>query len=219
MKKPIKRIWTLFLMLILLLIVFKSVSSLNYYPNITINSPIDNFKYMLNENNITEININVTITDYEALGNYTINLYNDSETIIYYNKSTGNTIEYYFNRSIFNNSGIYYLNVIAIDNASQMISRSIIFYTIPYKKPFTPIGLTEYDLTNTNNIMLLFIIVILYLGCIIIGFTFKSRTFLIFGFIIGIILGFMLSGLHPFMTILFILINTLLFYQLGKKIN
>ena len=78
-------------------------------------------------------------------------------------------------------------------------------------------SLFGFDLKKQSNVILLFVLVLLYLGLMIIGFTFRNFGFAGFGFFIGIIIGFMLSGLHIFLTILFIFINIMIFYGFSKK--
>ena len=78
-------------------------------------------------------------------------------------------------------------------------------------------SLFGFNLKNQSNVILLFVMILLYLGLMIIGFTFKNFGFVGFGFFIGIIVGFMLSGLHIFMTLLFIFINIIIFYTFSKK--
>ena len=78
-------------------------------------------------------------------------------------------------------------------------------------------SLFGFNLKNQSNVILLFVMVLLYLGLMIIGFTFRNVGFASFGFFIGIIIGLMLSGLHIFLTILFILVNVAIFYGFSKK--
>ena len=78
-------------------------------------------------------------------------------------------------------------------------------------------SLFGFDLKKQSNVILLFVLVLLYLGLMIIGFTFKNFGFAGFGFFIGIIIGFMLSGLHIFLTMLFIFINIMIFYGFSKR--
>ena len=77
-------------------------------------------------------------------------------------------------------------------------------------------GLFGFNLKNQSNVLLLFVIVLLYLGLITLAFTFRNMGFAGFGFFIGIIIGFMLSGLHIFLTLLFMFINVIIFYNFAK---
>ncbi len=77
-------------------------------------------------------------------------------------------------------------------------------------------SLFGFNLKNQSNVLLLFVIVLLYLGLITLAFTFRNMGFAGFGFFIGIIIGFMLSGLHIFLTLLFMFINVVIFYNFAK---
>jgi len=78
-------------------------------------------------------------------------------------------------------------------------------------------SLFGFNLKNQSNVILLFVMVLLYLGLMILGFTFKNFGFSGFGFFVGILIGLMLSGLHIFLTFLFIFINVVIFYTFAKK--
>ena len=75
----------------------------------------------------------------------------------------------------------------------------------------------EIDLTKQSNVIFLFILVFCYLGVMALGFTFKNGGFVSFGFFIGIVLGFMLSAFHIFLTLLFMFMNIIIFYTFVKK--
>lgn len=78
-------------------------------------------------------------------------------------------------------------------------------------------SLFGFDLKKQSNVVLLFVMVLLYLGLMSLAFTFRNFGFAGFGFFIGIIIGFMLSGLHIFLTLLFMFINVIIFYTFSKK--
>ena len=78
-------------------------------------------------------------------------------------------------------------------------------------------SLFGFNLKNQSNVLLLFVVVLLYLGLMVLAFTFKNFGFAGFGFFIGIIIGLMLSGLHIFLTLLFMFINVIIFYTFAKK--
>jgi hypothetical protein len=78
-------------------------------------------------------------------------------------------------------------------------------------------SLFGFDLRRQSNVILLFVMILLYLGLMIIGFAFNNFGFAGFGFFVGIIIGFMLSGLHIFLTLLFIFINIAIFYGFSRK--
>ena len=78
-------------------------------------------------------------------------------------------------------------------------------------------SLFGFDLKKVSNVILLFVMVLLYLGLMAIGFAFKNFGFAGFGFFVGIVIGFMLSGLSIFLTLLFMLVNVAIFYSFSKK--
>lgn len=78
-------------------------------------------------------------------------------------------------------------------------------------------SLFGFNLKNQSNVLLLFIMILLYLGLMTLAFTFRNFGFAGFGFFIGIIVGFMFSGLHIFLTLLFLFINIIIFYTFTKK--
>jgi len=80
-------------------------------------------------------------------------------------------------------------------------------------------GLFGFNLKNQSNVIVLFIMVLLYLGLMLLAFTFRNLGFAGFGFFVGIIIGFMLSGLHIFLTLLFLFINVIIFYTFSKNKN
>jgi hypothetical protein len=78
-------------------------------------------------------------------------------------------------------------------------------------------ALGAFDLSIQSNVLLLFVVTFLYLGVLVIGFQFKNFGFISFGFFLGIVLGFMLSSVHIFMTILMFMMNIFLFLRMGKN--
>lgn len=77
--------------------------------------------------------------------------------------------------------------------------------------------ISAYDLSTLTNVVFLFVLVFAYLGVMILGFTFKNGGFVSFGFFIGIVLGFMLSGFHMFLTLLFFFMNISIMWVFIKK--
>jgi hypothetical protein len=75
----------------------------------------------------------------------------------------------------------------------------------------------EIDFENTASVIFLFIILLLYLGVMALGFAFKNGGFVSFGFFIGIVLGFMVSGYSMFLTLVFFFMNIGIFWAFIKK--
>ena len=80
-------------------------------------------------------------------------------------------------------------------------------------------SLVGFDLKKQSNVLLLFIMILLYLGLMALSFAFRNGVFASFGFFIGIIVGFMFSGLHIIMTIIFIFINIVIYFKFSKGMN
>ena len=81
----------------------------------------------------------------------------------------------------------------------------------------TGINLGAFDLSNINNVILLFLIGFLWVAVITLAFFFKNFGFASLGFFLGLILGFMFSGIHIFLTLLFWLLNVVMFIRYAIK--
>lgn len=118
------------------------------------------------------------------------------------------------NKTLLSN-GSYYITVNATDNYNVTTGTFIIFnlYTEPpLPPPDYSGGLHGYDLTTIPSVMLLFIMVIMWLGCDVIGFMFQNPPFVVMGQVIGILLGFVFWQIHPFFTVVLVFINTALLF-------
>lgn len=82
----------------------------------------------------------------------------------------------------------------------------------PEPKLFSPI-----DFNNTSNVIFLFVLVFAFLGTMTLGFMFKNFGFVSLGFFIGIVVGFMLSGFHIFLTLCFIFLDISIFINFAKQ--
>jgi len=82
-----------------------------------------------------------------------------------------------------------------------------------------PMSLTNFDLESQTNTIILFILVILWLGLQFMAYTFKNFGFASFGFFTGIIIGLLLFQLSILLTLVFILINVVLYigFTKGKR--
>ena len=100
------------------------------------------------------------------------------------------------------NNSRYYETKIILEMKSLLVNNEI---------PF------EIDFNSISHVMFLFVLVFTYLGVMMLGFMFKNGGFISFGFFIGIILGFMLSGFHIFLTLLFIFMNISIIWAFIKK--
>lgn len=71
--------------------------------------------------------------------------------------------------------------------------------------------LLDFDLSNLNNIVLVFILILLWLGLQVIAFYFKNIVFASFGFFIGLIIGFLLSSMGIILLLIFWILNILVY--------
>lgn len=83
--------------------------------------------------------------------------------------------------------------------------------------PPLPISMTDFDLSELKNIVLLFVIAFLYLGVMAIGMMFKDVMFMSFGFFLGIVLGFMFANLNIYLTFVFFFINIGIYISVAKR--
>ena len=86
---------------------------------------------------------------------------------------------------------------------------------------YVPQGLFAYevDTESIGSILLLFIFLFFYLALWVIAYTFGSKTFASFGFFWGIVTGFMMLSFNTFFTIMFILLNIILFIGVMKSLK
>jgi hypothetical protein len=80
-------------------------------------------------------------------------------------------------------------------------------------------ALTDYDLSSTGNILIMFIIGLLWIGCLTLAFVFKNLGFMVFGLLLGFTLGFMLASVAIWMSLLFFLMNIAMMITYGGKMR
>lgn len=91
-------------------------------------------------------------------------------------------------------------------------------FTVSVSPPETDTMYT-YEL-NTNSIgsvMLLFTLFFFMLGLWIVAYVFRSRSFAVFGFIIGVITGLLLISFSVYLTIVFSFINIAILWEFTKR--
>ena len=86
---------------------------------------------------------------------------------------------------------------------------------------FSTVGsnLLNFDIKRQSNVILLFVMIFLFIGLEVIAFYFKNFGFASFAFIVGIVVGLLLSGIHIILTILFILLNVLIFAKYATSFD
>jgi hypothetical protein len=76
--------------------------------------------------------------------------------------------------------------------------------------PITGYTLLDFDISQTSNVFLLFVLGFLWLGTMALGWFFHNIGFKSLGFFLGLILGIMLGSFHIILAIMFFLLNTTL---------
>jgi len=98
------------------------------------------------------------------------------------------------------------------------ISQSVIFeLTTAEVDVVTAPSLVAYDLTELTNVVLVVLIGLLWIAVMALGFFFRNFGFASFGFLLGLVLGFMLSGIGIILTLIFWLLNIVMFAKYAVK--
>lgn len=108
-----------------------------------------------------------------------------------------------------NTAGQWLVNA-TLDEIGTLTSRSVYFTALAEPRSLI---LAEFDLTTSQNVLLVFVLIIAWFGCIIIGMVFGNPVFSILGYIIGVLVGFMFNTLHPFLTVVIVFINVFAMVQ------
>ena len=141
----------------------------------------------------------------------TIN-YPDGENLIAGQEMTfgDNYYSYIVNGTLLNRKGEYRTTVNCVGAYNGY--KSFIFTTVGS-------NLLNFDIKKQSNVILLFVLIFLFVGLEVIAFSFKNFGFASFGFIVGIVVGLLFSGVHIILTILFILINVLIFMKYATSFD
>lgn len=188
-------------------------------PNIIFISPSEDNKSKFYSNELNNVKINfydLNLRDYFIEFIYWENYLN--QTIEFDYSNTNMTIYYYNFSEIFYTlkEGSWKINVTAIDYMNNTNNKMVLFEVIPLIEGKS---IFDFDLTKQVNVILLFVVLFAYIGVMAIAFSFKNFGFASMGFIIGIFVGLLLSGLHIILTILFILVNILIFAKYASSFD
>jgi len=116
--------------------------------------------------------------------------------------------------------------IIEIDDENDLVSFNSIgsLNCVSDTNTFTKSGIERrypfdlhFSLDNIGSVILLFSLLLFYIGLMIIAFTFMNLAFAGFGFFIGIAIGLILSSIHIFFFILFTLMNVVIFIQFARS--
>ena len=114
----------------------------------------------------------------------------------------------------------YLLNLSVNDTLGNINESQYLEINYTYSTP--PVDtqdINDFQLDIQTNVFLLFVMVILYLGVMALGFAFKNVGFASLGFFIGVILGFMFYNLSGFMTLAIVTINCVIFFTMARKMK
>jgi hypothetical protein len=75
----------------------------------------------------------------------------------------------------------------------------------------------SWELNTLENIFVLGILIMLYIGLLALGFIFRNFVLISFAFFIGLIIGFMLFNLGFILTMVFFIFNVLIMLYAGKN--
>lgn len=78
------------------------------------------------------------------------------------------------------------------------------------------VGLQGFDLRYESNVLLLLVMIVAYIGVMAIAFAFHNPAFGFLGFLIGVGIGFIFMQVSPYLTLGFILLNILVFYNTSR---
>jgi len=157
---------------------------------------VDNCLYIYYDGSVNHTLLNLTDGDERDYQSFIFSsedyVYSENSSFIFYSKVDGSQDHCYLDNFFFGDISLFEEDI----------------------KPPPPF---KIDFNNLSNVILLFILLLAYLGLMIIGFMFHNGGFIVFGFFIGVVLGFMLSGFHIFLTLLFIFMNISILWSFIKK--
>ena len=78
-------------------------------------------------------------------------------------------------------------------------------------------GFAVLDFNNTANVLFLFVLIFAYVGINVLGFMFRNFGFVSLGFFIGVVIGFILSSFHIFLTLVFLFLSIVIFAGFSKS--
>jgi len=96
----------------------------------------------------------------------------------------------------------------------NIVQRTIFFEV---EEESISVGLFNFNFNNVANVLLLFSLIILYIGVMSIGMFFRNIGFTSLGFFIGIVIGIILGSVHIILSLIMLFINIIIFYNLAKK--
>lgn len=177
--------------------------------------------------NVTEPVLNSIVTWLQNPGNisfdYTYNVSYDvnatdpdesaNQNLLYYINTTFFTID--LNTGLINRTtnvtdiGNYSVRVNVTDNGTgggYWLNSTFTIQVINHTIPYAPSSV-NLELNDLPSIFLFFILLIVWLGLLVIGFVFKNMMFSMVGFLFGVLLGFVFAQIHIFFTLAIVLLN------------
>lgn len=127
----------------------------------------------------------------------------------YYGNTTGNqsdsVLVVTINSSATSTGELWNCSARAYDgiNYSSLMMDSVTIIDVP--RPLQI--LSDYDYDTTTEVILLFVMILLWLGLIAVGSVFGNEGFVVVGYLVGILVGFMFARIHILFTLFVVLLN------------
>lgn len=154
---------------------------------------------------------------YDAYGIDYCSLYTNSSYWFFIGTIDNNATNI-FNLTLPEGHYMYYINCTDFNsNKGSSINQTLFFNVTPPLPQISPFRGLNFSCDTTNGVLLIFILVILYIGVMIIGFWFKNFGFLSMGFFIGLIIGLMLSCVHIILTFIMLFLNISIYITTAKN--
>ena len=72
-----------------------------------------------------------------------------------------------------------------------------------------PVYLADWEFDTVQNVLAVFVVVIVWFGCLTLGYVFDNFIFKLIGYLVGFMVGFMFFSIHPFMTMTIAFLNVI----------
>lgn len=107
----------------------------------------------------------------------------------------------------------YLCRVRSFDGTLYSPYRNITIVISETPEVITRPSLANFDLSQQTNILILFILVILWIALLVLGHVFHNFVYSATGFIIGMLVGFIFVQIHPIFTLVIVMLNAVGMYS------
>lgn len=191
-----------------------------YHPNLT---------FIRNISGVSGVSTSYIINYTDAFGPYIIGIYaTDTDMLtsgIYYSN------EFNITQPCISNFTCIDYGVCSIFNITSCHSVSDITCGVPFggnltsydlSCVYTPppsLSLAGFDLSNSNNVLILLVSALLWIGVMSLAFIFNNQGFAAFGWFIGMAIGFMFGSVSIWLSLVFLLLNTFIVIRYGSRMH